>query len=241
MKKLFILFTLIIPIITGCAEPYNPYKIPREELFSKVKTIGIAPLLILVDVNQPQEKKQSFETMIASKVSECGFKTVPSSEYEKIYEDLKKTIGPMFDPNTGELDKDKSKALKDHTIREYLRKNQVDAILYPSILIVKAEWNGNYAGWHGQKEPSTGKEGFFASMLAPNAYGFIPALSLCIQIESVNGEPYYLNFGGIQLYSWVKGGSFIDVPKELLLSHPERNTQGVDIAFRPILTKEKPK
>jgi hypothetical protein len=240
MKKLALSFIISQLFFAGCTPTatYNPFKITKEEFRSKVKTVGLIPVYIQVPVGDPNKAKAEFEAGITEKLKACGLAVIPSSEYQNIYNQFKDALGPMFDPCTGRVIEEKRKTLKDHSMREYLTKHNVDALVYPGIVVVKAEWNYNLAKWDGAEEPSTGKEGFWANMAAPQAYGTVPALSLRILISNTNDDSYYLNYGGIQLCSWVgTGHNFVEVPESELLAKQEKNNKSIDIAFGPLLQK----
>jgi hypothetical protein len=237
MKKIFLVLILNSLFLGGCSEPYNPFRIEKAEFFKKVKVIGMKPVRIKIDVPDAEKRKKEFEDNLQKKLEESGFTVIPASNYEEIHKTLKKTIGPMYDPYSGKISEEKLETLLEHTKQEYLKKYKVDAILIPGIIVVKALWNHNHAAWHGTEEASTGKEGFWAALSSPSAYGTLPALSLLVAIENVNKELYYLNYGGIQLCSWVSGHDFIDVPKNTLLSYEDKNSKSVDIAIEPLLKK----
>lgn len=235
MKTKCLLLMCCLLFLSGCFEQYNPFKIEKTEFFDKVKTVGLYPASIQVEVDDEGKRKNLLEENIQQKLRDVGFASIPSSEYKAIYDNLKEAVGPLYDPNTGELLKEKYDSLKEHTKREYLARHKVDAFVYPAVVIVKAEWRGNIAQWHGVEEPSTGKSGILATLSAPQAYGTLPALSLRIGIGDPGGDIYYLNYGGIQLCSWVHGRSFIDVPQNQLLTDEAKIIKSIDIAMDPLL------
>jgi hypothetical protein len=237
MKTKCLLLTYCLLVLSGCGEGYSPFKIEKAEFFDKVKTVGLLPVSLQVEVHDEEKSKSLLEENIQQKLRDVGFSIIPSSEYKAIYDNLKEAIGPLYDPNTGNLLKEKYDSLKEHTKREYLSKHKVDAFVYPSVVVVKAEWRYNRAIWHGVEEPSTGKSGFLATLAAPQAYGTLPALSLRIGIGETNDEIYYLNYGGIQLCSWVQGRTFVDVPQNQLLADETKVINSIDIAMDPLLDR----
>ena len=97
----------------------------------------------------------------------------------------------------------------------------------------------NCAEWDGVQEATTGKEGFWANMAAPSAYGTIPALSFQVHILSAYGESCYAGAGGIQLCNRIAGGDFVDIPVHELLTDPTKNARSVEIACQGLLDKGK--
>ena len=62
MKKTCLLLVISLLILGGCSEPYNPFKIEKEEFFNKVKTVGITPLIVQVEIDDVEERKKEFMT-----------------------------------------------------------------------------------------------------------------------------------------------------------------------------------
>ena len=234
------LLILLLAITGGCAttQPYEPFKVDREVINQRVKSVGLVPCVIPDDIVEHEAKRRELEAYLIQKMRVGGFSMVPSSEYGDILLSMKAAVGPLYDPNTGDLLKEKQEALDRHVKTEYLNDHDVDALLHCGIVIVKASWSHNQASWHGTTEASTGKTGFWASMSAPSAYGTIPAISFRISLEDRKGDDYYVNYGGIQLLKWVSGMDFKTVPINQLLSDSERNRRGIDIALGPLLGEE---
>ncbi len=215
--------------------PYRPLPVTAETLRDKAKTIGVLPLFLPDGVIEPDKRKEEFEQTLVAKLTEAGFTVVSPSAYEAIYESLKKAMGPLYDPNTGKPIEDRHEVVVKHAFREYVRTHRIDAMAYPALITVAAKWRENWAEWHGVREASTGKEGFWANMAAPSAYGTIPALSFRMHITSIYGELCYFGVGGIQLCSRVAGGGFVDVPVHELLTDSAKNERSVDIACQALL------
>lgn len=238
MRAVLILF--ILAAFYGCATtpPYEPFKVKRETVIQEVRTIGLVPLSLPAKFDKEDQIKVEFESHITEMLTDEGFQVIPSNRFLEIYEPMKASIGPMYDPNTGELLEEKRDALVEHAKREYRRQHDPDALLYSGIRVFKVTWSGNHARWHGVDEPTTGKRGFLAEFELHTSYGTISALSLVVILKDRQENEYYRNFGGIQLLQWVKRGSFVDVPENQLLVDSERNRRSVRIALVPLLGEE---
>lgn len=236
MKKSYLILSLFILPLLGCNEANKAYKIDRTEFFSKVKTVGIVPIYISSESNIPnlEEKKKEFDDAIESKMKQAGFTIVPACKYKVIYDSIKQSLGIIDDSNDVSLRQKQYELLFEHSKKEYLAKYKVDALIYPAVVIVKVPWSRNNAEWHGVKEPTTGKRDILTDLFI-TTYGTIPGISLRIIISDNTQKPYYVNYGGIQLLSWLKGREFVEVPKEQLLADKEKNRRSVEIACRPLM------
>jgi len=238
------------PLVRNCLETladsnavapplYRAPQLTAETLRQKARIVGVIPMFIPEDIPDSATRKDEFERALVEKLQQAGFTVVPSSAYEAIYESMKKAMGTLYDPNTGKPLEDRRAALVKHTYREYMATHRIDALAYPALVTVGAKWDMNRAEWHGVREATTGKEGFWANMAAPSAYGTIAALSFRMHVASVYGELCYLGLGGIQLCSRVVGNEFVDVPSHEILVDSARNTRSVDIACQTLLSGTK--
>lgn len=238
MRAVPILLTLAMLYGCATAPPYKPFKVEREQIIQEVRTIGLMGVSLPGKFDKEDQIMAEFESYITEKLTDGGFQVIPSKRYAEIYESMKASVGQLYDPNTGQLLKEKHDALVEHAKREYRSKYDPDALLYSLIRVFKASWSANRARWHGVDEPTTGKKGFWADVSGPSAYGTIPGLSLVVVLRNPQENEYYVNFGGIQLLQWVKGRDFVDVPQNQLLADSERNRRSVEIALAPLLGEE---
>lgn len=215
----------------------DPLRIPREELYSKIKTVaidfGAAPSPVsLADLGK-------FEAIIEGRLREAGFAVVPSREAQGIGNRFVKQMGGLFDPKTGQRDEAKRKIVREHLFRELKLKFKADAVMTVNILPVSAEFTALGANWHGTSESILPADAGFAGLFfGPGVVsGTIQALSLLIVIEDTNEVPIYKNLGGIQLLEKFSGGKRLPVPREQVFSDEGRNREAVNIALRPLIEK----
>lgn len=229
---------LLGALLSACATapPHNPFKVERDEILARVKTVAMLPVAFPGKLDREAEVAKRYESLIAAELARLNFTVVPASEYAAIWDPMVAKVGGFFDPVTGEADQEKYKAVSDLAVREMVDRHGVDAFLHPRILVVDAYWAYNEATWHGVTESSTGREGFWASFAAPAASGRMGALSLAVLITDVNGEPYYVDYGGIQLlYRVSKMSRFSEVPEQELFADPSRDKRAVAISLAPLL------
>lgn len=242
-RKWWFLTTLAVAVVgAGCATtapPYNPFKISRDDLYGKVKTIALAPVSIPGDLDDPDPVKAKFESLIEGKLREAGLSVIPSKEGEEIWKQMKEHLGGFFDSITGKRDEAKFKAAREHTLRELHTKFKADAVLHPHITMVKASFADNKAQWHGTEERLT-SGGFLEALFGSKYRGGVPALSLVVTVEDIHGADMYVNAGGIQTLAKLSGGQFIPVPRSELFANEERNVAAVNIALGPLVTKSTP-
>lgn len=152
------------------------------------------------------------------------------------------SVGGYYDPMTGRQDTTKLNLLRRYLKQRLRDEHGADAILFPEITVVDAPYADGTATWDGTSQAVAR---FLTVLLRAIANSDLPAgtaqaLSLYVQLESVDGGIVFTNSGGIEL--WAKptgdGSSLNWVPREKLLLDRKRNQKAVWIALGPVLERE---
>jgi tetratricopeptide (TPR) repeat protein len=214
--------------------PYRAPLVTKEDFREKAKTVGIMPVVVPEGISNPEKRQAEFEATLTEQLEQAGFEVVPSSVYRALYEATRKTMGAVYDPNTGEQLEERHDTVVEYAQREYMAAYKIDLLAYPALVTVAARWSANRAAWHGVQEASTGKEGFWGAMMAPSAYGTMSALSFRLVLANAYGDVCLVSYGGIQLLSRVAGRGFTSVPAHELLVDPAKNARSVEIACKAL-------
>jgi hypothetical protein len=239
--SLFSTYLALALTASGCAAttPYNPFKIPPEDIKAKVKVVALAPINFPTDIDDPEPVKAKFESLVTAKLQEGGFTVVSSAEYGAIWKQMTEQLGGFFDPMTGKRDEQKYKTVREHTLREVGSKTKADALLDFAVVGVKTNFAANRASWHGTTEYLV-QGGALTAFLIGSSSGTVGALSLFVALSDINGVNMYTNAGGIQVLSKLSGRNFVTVPRHELFADEERNRQAVNIALNPLIGKTDP-
>jgi hypothetical protein len=236
-----ILFLLTV-LVSGCAATttYNPFKVTRNDIQAKVKSIALAPIQIGADVENPAVVKAQLERLLAAKLQAGGFRVIASGEYAKSWNQAVEKLGAVYDPASGKRDDKQFNAALEYAARDVRVKTKADALLFSAIVTVNADFYSNMAEWHGTTD-YVRPEGVWATFSGPQARGTIGALSLWVDLIDFEGMEMYANFGGVQVTSKLYPGvRFVDVPRQELLANEARNTRAVDAALNPLLGQPSP-
>ncbi len=224
---------LATAIVLGCAarSSYDLFTIPANEFYAKTKTIVLASVSLPGEVAAPERVIAEIESLIANKLSEAGFATVPSRKYGEIWSRLTEQAGGFFDPFTGEQDEVRFQDAVEQLHQELAEKFDPDALLYPEIWDVEAPVSSGVAKWDGTSQTIAGP-GFPLSM-----EGTVLALSLVIVIEDMDGVELYFNGAGIEvLEKWdLKTRDLAFVPQAELFADGERILKAVNTALAPLI------
>jgi hypothetical protein len=119
----------------GCVtpQPYDPFQVPEAELRSRVDTIALAPLRVSPDLAEPSVARAALEPLVAAKLERAGFHVVPSAGFEALWRAAAAAIGDVYDPNTGESNKERWEVVEDAVYHDLVKQRGVDAVLYLQI------------------------------------------------------------------------------------------------------------
>lgn len=137
MKRLLLIFMLVVTVISGCAQ--NHYNIPTENFADKVRVLGIAPIIVDADsdIKHPQkeqlvslltEMNRKYEQQFVRKLKATGnFYSValldgdPQSIFTKLSARREKRDDATILYN--------KYFWKSDELRDYLQKNNLDAVM----------------------------------------------------------------------------------------------------------------
>lgn len=124
-------FLLVAPLRADA--DYDPYRVPKETLVQRVHVIALTPVALPASVTDPGTPAAAIEALIAQQLEAKGYRVVPSAEWSKIWGEMAKQVGGVYDPITGIPDPKKRNAAFDFTMRELARRHGVDAMAWLSV------------------------------------------------------------------------------------------------------------
>jgi hypothetical protein len=228
-------------------EPDANFKVPRAEILSTIKTIGVMPTTVSADVPDPDGVAARYENEIVVRLADAGFSVTPPSAMREIRERAKVTLGGFYDPMTGRPIKEKLDAFNEFGAAEYRASHKVDALLQSAIVLRSAEFNFGRAYWDGVTDSSSGRSGlgdFMMSMTGITASGRIPALSFWVRLVDGSGKLLYEGAGGLQVLGYARVGirsgvlattREIDVNAKYIMTDPARDARALSLALDPLV------
>jgi hypothetical protein len=182
--------------MSACVRPpYNPFKVAAAEVRSRVRTIAIAPLIAYVNFVDPAAARGRLEPIVSEQLRTGGFAVVSSEEVETLWRRAVDDLGGIYDPITGESNKERFEAVRSAVYRELASQRSVDAVLYLAISPVPLPLPGatvNYCG------TTTADPIYWPSSAAPLREDATLALVLCLNaaLFDVEGrELYAIRYG----------------------------------------------
>ncbi|MBN2087613.1 hypothetical protein JW758_04665 [Candidatus Peregrinibacteria bacterium] len=235
LKKISIAIIIFLPFsFLTClsTQYYGAVKVDSQNLQKKIHKVAIIPPFIPEEIkNVRKDVSKTYEDLIISALKKGKIDSIPSEEYTKIWEPIKKNSGGLFDPLTGKVDENKMATLRQQAIEKMKNKFFIDGYVFINFTIASAIFEKSEASWDGVMDISTG---YNSKFVYPNAHGRMPALSLLIIINDLDENILYRNAGGIHLLKYIHpAGYFVDVPIDDLFADKTKDIRAVNAAMKP--------
>jgi hypothetical protein len=239
MRRLYLLvFLAIIVTVWGCATKpkvvkTDPYLIPKKEFRNTVQIIALAEMEIAEGLPNPGPVQAEFDSLLVAGLQGLGYSVVRPHEYEAVWAKLAVGVGGFTDPHTGERDEEKMTVAAFQTIEELKADFGIDAVMFPDLVVVEAQFAAGQAVWDGvdQKIQTAGP---MSSVFYGSQRGVVGALSLRLSVRSPDGTQIFLNSGGIEVLDKLDGKGFVPVPRPELFTNKKRNQESVKTALKPL-------
>lgn len=232
-----VLATLVFACAKGPkVEKTDPFLVAREDVRPGIKVVALAPITIPEGLPEPDPIKDKFLTRIESKLKASGLSVVRPYEYTRTWNKYVEDFGAIVDPNTGERNESSLVTATVRTLDDLKAGFDVDAIVIPSVVVVKATFMGGKAWWDGTSQRIQTSSPV-SEFLSGGYEGVVSALSLRVSIWTPDGTHLYLNAGGIEALSVAEGAEFSPVPRQSLFTDEAKINKAVDIALDPFTKK----
>jgi hypothetical protein len=139
-------------LVSGCAKPYNPFRISRDELRGRIHIIALAPIRVDPDLVDAVPARERIERMATERLSAGGFTVVETKEMERLWREAATDVGDVFDPITGKGDEKRFKLVEDAVYRELGARYRVNAVLYLSVYDVDLFLTGRSVRFCGRED-----------------------------------------------------------------------------------------
>lgn len=237
-RSYFLVLLAIVVVIGGCATKpklvkTDPYLISKKEFRNTVKVIALANVNIAEGLANPEPIQAEFDSLLVAGLQQLGYSVIRPQEYEAVWAKLAVGLGGFIDPDTGMRDEARMTTAAFQTIEELKADFQIDAAMFPDIVVVEAQFAGGQAVWDGvdQKIQTAGP---MSSVFHGSQHGVVGALSLKLSVRGPDGTQLFLNSGGIQVLDKLEGKEFVPVPRPELFTDKKRNQDAVKTALKPL-------
>jgi hypothetical protein len=223
------------------------FNVPREQVIAQTHRVGILPMEFEEDWPRNAQAAQEFESLAAAQLAKAQIAVVPSTAYAEIETRLKREQGGWFNAMTGRVISDKRQKIQELARQEFVRANELDAMLRLRADVIKTAVIGTKAIWHGHDEPArlpTGRNALVQGFLdnsAPTS-GNLPGVSIAAILCDKNGKDLYGRYGALQLLTMIREGKdfeFAPVDEQFVFADPLRNERAIKNAMQSLVLTSK--
>lgn len=194
------LLTLLVAV-AGCGGSREALLTPAERAsYAVVNTVALAPVNLTAK-ERPQQliaASDYIERVLTERLERSGFRVIPPAQSWGVYDTLALGTQNKYDVRTGEPNPAVMPGLKAAFARQMAARHGADAVLFPEVLLVRANIQGSTAKWDRVQEAvSVGLIDETAKTEA-NIPDALAALSLAVALVTETGETLYTSQAGLE-------------------------------------------
>jgi hypothetical protein len=207
----------------------------RAALVARYPRLLLVPLQ-MADLPQRAAVQARVAQTLKAKLTALGFSVVEAPQYDALWKAEREHVGGFYDPLTGKLDRSKAVASRKAVFASAAGGQEVQAILYPAVVLSVAAFSQGTAQWDGVKERAFVAKSALGKLFNPakTLVGQIDALSLKLRLADPDEATLLEDSGGLQLIERVANGARTPVPKEELFAEPAREVAAIDLALQSL-------
>jgi len=213
--------------------------ISRDGLFTSIKRVGVVSVQLPRWADDRPETEKAVREAVTPFLRAAGFDVVGPESYQASFDRFEQQVGGFYDRQTGALKRDAAIAVQQNAIREFIARERLDGYVLLRVIPVSANNRGAFlAQWDGVSDRADGNAPDFVSRLlwtAEAGGGVIPALSLRLQIVTVQDRVVFARNGGLQPTNYWDGFNFRRVPIQDLLRDQVRIERAARVATLPLV------
>ena len=215
----------------------------RDEMLASIRRVGLIAPSLPYWLDDHEDAKQAVVEAVTKYLKSAGMDVVGPQTFQAAYDRFNKQMGGLYDPKTGVLREEVSKAVYQNARREFVSKERLDGYVVLRVQKRTAHYSNFFTDWDGVRETSDGKpppNGLVQIWGASDFSGSMTALSLTLQIANAQDRIVFGRYGGIQTINYFKnqkgeGYQFVTVASKDQLRDVARIDRAVKVATLPLI------
>ncbi len=207
------------------------------------RAVAVAPLQVPAELAGFESALARLDSLILVELETSGLHVTGPEVYGRLWDKIAGARGGFYDPHTGALNAEQLDSARAQLAEILDDAYGASAVVYPSIEFAAASYEGRKASWDGVSQShGIGGEVIASAinLLAQAIFGadnesyepevetgIVPALSLVVVMQELNGSTLYQHRGGLEVFDtrWVKEGD--------ILKDAKRARKAVEVALKP--------
>ena len=219
-------FVLALPVIA--ADKDSPFLIDKRDFKKQFRTIALSPVDADGVLKMPDSVARMLEEEVTRHLVKNGYTVIPTSTLAGIRKTMESQVGGLENPETGQTDMAKLRAVRTHAFRELWFQHEFDAIATIRVAVSRAQFENDRAEWDGvkQKVESKGRNRGYN--------GSIVASSVSFAVYDPTDRLMYVNYGGLEVLQMRNEAQLLPIPDENFFSDEKKIRKAAQIAMKPI-------
>lgn len=210
------------------ADEDSPFTSSKRDFSRQYKVIALAPVDANDYLQMPDAVARQLEADVTRHLQRNGFTVIPSSVLAGIRETMEAQVGGVMDPETGQTDMARWRAVREHSLRELRRQHTFDAIGIIRVDVNRVPMESDEVEWDGVKQriDREGRRKKYTATIAVSSVSFA--------VFDHADRPQYVNYGGLEpLMRRVEDQLEPKDPSQFFLDE-KRIREAVEVAMKPI-------
>ncbi len=197
------------------------------------------PRLLLVPTAVPDMPQRSavverLDVGLQRKLAALGFQVERAPDYSPAWHAERERVGGFHDPLSGKPDIAKLEAARRAVFSQVAAGRDVQAIVYPVLVVHAAAYAQGEAQWDGARENVFAAKSALGSVfnMSRNLVGQLQALSLELRIAGADDDTVYEGAGGLRLLEKFQRGGAYALPVSEWMGDAGRDQPAIDLALQ---------
>ena len=194
----------------------DPFRVHPDSLTRRHVRVALAHVVSIGSLRYPApDMNTRFEQRIGERLAAAGFVPVPSDTVLAGWKASAAAVGGIFDRRSGRPDTARVRMAEEGLLGWLRDSLGCDLRLRYEVVEALADYNAGNARWDGY-ETDVGATGVLLTLIGGTQSGKVPALSIEVLIDDVEGTPLYTRRAGLQSRNHMVKNHWIPVPLENL-------------------------
>ncbi len=219
---------LLIAGTASAAKKDDAYLVNKRNFKKTYNVIALAP----VDADPYLEMSPAVAAMLEEEVTarlqKRGYTVIPSTVLAGIRKTMEAQVGGITDADTGQVNRAKEQAVRDHAFRELWFQHEFDAVASIRISITQVSMESDRVEWDGAKQKLV-YEGRSKKYSAK-----VMVSSVSVGMYDSANKPIYLYYGGLEPLMYRDSEQLSPLPVEKFFQNEKVIRKAAQIAINPI-------
>jgi hypothetical protein len=212
----------------AAADKDDAWLINKRDFKKTSTTVALVPVDADAFLEMPDRVAAMLEEEVTARLQKRGYTVLPSSVLAGIRDEMAKQVGGTTDPETGRVDTEKLKAVREHAFRELWFRHPFDAVATIRVMGYQVPMESDRVEWDGAKA----KLAYEGRSKKYSANVLVSSVSVAFYDSA--SKPLYLCYGGLEPLMWRQGEQLQPLTPDKLFLDEKRIRKAAQIAVDPI-------